>query len=125
MGVRIGPLHFLRGDHHEESNRYLFVHVLILFMSPRFSASQESEVIKLPAPQTEGGKPLMQALKLRQSTRGDYGPEEKLPMQTLSNLLWAADGVNRPDAQHANGSHRGGLEQHCRSMFDCGWRFPL
>jgi len=71
---------------------------LFMFMSPRFSASQEPEVIKLPAPQMDGGKPLMQALKLRQSTRGDYGPEEKLSMQTLSNLLWAADGVNRPAA---------------------------
>jgi len=39
----------------------------------------------------------MQALKARQSTRGNFGPEEKLPLQTLSNLLWAANGVNRPD----------------------------
>jgi len=38
----------------------------------------------------------MQALKSRQSTRGNFGPEEKLSQQTLSNLLWAADGVNRP-----------------------------
>jgi SagB-type dehydrogenase family enzyme len=44
--------------------------------------------------------PLMNALKLRQSTRGGFGPEEKLSMQVLSNLLWAADGVNRP------GGHR-------------------
>jgi len=73
---------------------------LFLFMSPQFSASQETDVIKLPAPQTDGGKPLMQALKLRQSTRGNFGPEEKLSLQTLSNLLWAADGVNRP------GGHR-------------------
>ena len=68
---------------------------LLLILSPRFSASQETDVIKLPAPQMDGGKPLMQALKLRQSTRGNFGPEEKLSMQTLSNLLWAADGVNR------------------------------
>jgi SagB-type dehydrogenase family enzyme len=70
---------------------------LLPFLSPQFSISQEAEVIKLPAPQTTGGKPLMQALKERKSTRGDFGPEEKLSMQTLSNLLWAADGVNRPD----------------------------
>ena len=68
-----------------------------MFMSPRFSASQDTNVIKLPSPQMDGGKPLMQALKLRQSTRGNFGPEEKLSMQTLSNLLWAANGVNRPD----------------------------
>lgn len=70
---------------------------LFLFMIPHFSYAQESNVIKLPPPQTDGGKPLMQALKLRQSTRGNFGPEEKLSLQTLSNLLWAADGVNRPN----------------------------
>jgi SagB-type dehydrogenase family enzyme len=70
---------------------------LLLFLSPPLSVSQDAKVIKLPAAQTDGGKPLMQALKARQSTRGGYGPEEKLSMQTLSNLLWAADGVNRPN----------------------------
>ena len=71
---------------------------LFVFASPRFSASQDTDVIKLPAPQMTGGKPLMDCLKARQSTRGNFGPEEKLSMQTLSNLLWAADGVNRPAA---------------------------
>lgn len=73
---------------------------IFLLLSPQFSVSQETNVIKLPAPQKDGGKPLMQALQLRQSTRGNFGPEEKLSLQTLSNLLWAADGVNRP------GGHR-------------------
>jgi SagB-type dehydrogenase family enzyme len=68
---------------------------LILFASPYFSSAQE-DVVKLPAPQKDGGMPLMKALNLRQSTRGNFGPEEKLSMQVLSNLLWAADGVNRP-----------------------------
>jgi SagB-type dehydrogenase family enzyme len=69
---------------------------LLLLLIPGLLLAQTQEVIKLPPPQMEGGKPLMQALKLRQSTRGGYGPEEKLSLQTLSNLLWAADGVNRP-----------------------------
>jgi hypothetical protein len=69
---------------------------LFLSLMPGLSLAQGPEVIKLPPPQMEGGKPLMQALKLRQSTRGGFGPEQKLSMQTLSNLLWAADGVNRP-----------------------------
>lgn len=72
---------------------------LILLISPSFSSAQEADVIKLPPPQTDGGKPLMQALKLRQSTRGNYGPDTKLSMQVISNLLWAADGVNRPDGK--------------------------
>lgn len=56
---------------------------------------QESSSISLPAPDTTGGKPLMQALKLRHTSRAfDSKP---LPSQVLSNLLWAAFGVNRPD----------------------------
>lgn len=70
---------------------------LVALAIPAFSVAQDLEIVKLPPPQTEGGKPLMQALKLRQSTRGNFGPEEKLSPQVLSNLLWAADGVNRPD----------------------------
>lgn len=58
--------------------------------------AQEGEPIQLPPPQTEIGVPLMQALKLRQSSRSfDTRP---LPVQELSNLLWAADGINRPES---------------------------
>jgi len=75
-----------------------------MVMSPLVSFSQDAKpagkVIQLPPPQTAGGMPLMQALKARKSTRGGFGPEEKLSMQVLSNLLWAADGVNRPDGNH-------------------------
>jgi SagB-type dehydrogenase family enzyme len=70
---------------------------LFLFTNVPSVSAQDADVIKLPPPRTEGGMPLMQALKLRQSTRGNFGPEEKLSLQTLSNLLWAADGVNRPN----------------------------
>jgi len=59
-------------------------------------AAQETQVLKLPEPQTEGGKPLMQCLKARQSGR-EFSPD-KLQLQTLSNLLWAAYGINRPDS---------------------------
>lgn len=48
----------------------------------------------LPAPSKEGGMPLMQALSLRRSTR-EFSPRP-LPAQVLSNLLWAAYGINRP-----------------------------
>jgi len=68
---------------------------LVLLINPVFSPAQDGEVIKLPAPQTSGGKPLMEALKLRQSSRGDFGPAVNLTQQQLSNLLWAANGVNR------------------------------
>ncbi|HVN48699.1 MAG TPA: nitroreductase family protein [Bacteroidota bacterium] len=58
--------------------------------------AQEVKPIKLFPPQTEIGKPLMQALQLRQSNRNfDTKP---IPLQELSNLLWAAAGINRPES---------------------------
>ena len=72
--------------------------VLLLFTGLSLSSAQEPRVIKLPEPQTDGGRPLMQVLKARQTSR-EFGPETKLPLQVLSNLLWAADGVNRPDGK--------------------------
>jgi SagB-type dehydrogenase family enzyme len=56
--------------------------------------AQDTGAIKLPPPETAGGMPLMQALKARHSTREFAG--KPLPSQVLSNLLWAASGVNRP-----------------------------
>ena len=49
----------------------------------------------LPAANTTGGVPLMQALAQRQSQR-EFDPEP-LPLQMLSDLLWAAAGINRPE----------------------------
>ncbi len=62
---------------------------------PTFSAEVRKE-IKLSAPNRTGGMPLMAALSRRQSSRS-FSPK-KLPDQVLSNLLWAAAGVNRADS---------------------------
>ncbi len=70
--------------------------LLILSCAVALSA-QELEPIQLPKPQTEGGKPLMQALKERKSSR-EFGTQ-KLSEQVLSNLLWAAFGINRADGR--------------------------
>jgi hypothetical protein len=51
--------------------------------------------IALPPPAQRGGKPLMEALASRQSQR-EFAPEP-LPEQTLSDLLWAAGGINRSE----------------------------
>jgi nitroreductase len=48
----------------------------------------------LPPPRSTGGMPLFEALKLRRSTRA-YSSRPLEP-QVLSDLLWAANGVNRP-----------------------------
>jgi SagB-type dehydrogenase family enzyme len=58
--------------------------------------AMDIEPIRLPKPDTSGGRPLMQCLKDRRSER-QYSAQ-KLPMETLSSLLWAAFGINRPDA---------------------------
>jgi SagB-type dehydrogenase family enzyme len=50
--------------------------------------------LKLPAPDMSGGKPLMQALHERRSSR-EFS-QQKLPLYLISNLLWAAFGINRP-----------------------------
>jgi SagB-type dehydrogenase family enzyme len=57
---------------------------------------EELKPIQLPKPQMDGGKPLMETLKERGSSR-EFSPE-KLPLQVLSNLLWAAFGINRTDS---------------------------
>jgi hypothetical protein len=60
----------------------------------RARARATAPSIALPKPQTQGGIPLMQAIALRCSVR-EFAPTA-LPRQVLSNLLWAAFGVNRP-----------------------------
>lgn len=70
---------------------FLFVYSSIIF-------AQEIKPIKLLTPQMEGGKPLMQALRERKSVR-EFSSQE-LPLQVISDMLWAANGINRPDSGH-------------------------
>ncbi|MBU1862342.1 MAG: nitroreductase family protein [Candidatus Omnitrophica bacterium] len=55
-----------------------------------------ADSIQLPKPEMQKGKPLMQALKERKTTRSFSAKD--ISLQELSNLLWAACGVNRPDS---------------------------
>jgi nitroreductase len=64
--------------------RFLFLACCPLLLLPQ----------PLPKPVASGGKPLMEALAQRRSVRSFS--ERELPEQILSNLLWAAWGVNRP-----------------------------
>lgn len=60
-------------------------------------AAPAAEEIALPAAQKTGGMPLMDALAARHSERAwDRKP---LSDQELSNLLWSAFGVNRPNGK--------------------------
>lgn len=54
--------------------------------------------IGLPAPVKTGGMPLMEALSKRATDRL-MDPARSLDEQQLSNLLWAAWGINRPDGR--------------------------
>lgn len=74
-----------------------FLMILVIpFVWWTVALGQEAKPTPLPAPQMDGGKPLMQVLKERRSARA-FSPD-KLPPQVLSNLLWAAFGVNRPES---------------------------
>jgi len=67
---------------------------LVMFMIGAAGAD-DLKPIQLLSPQIDGGKPLMQALQKRSTSR-DFSPDS-LPPQVLSNLLWAAYGFNRAD----------------------------
>jgi len=56
-------------------------------------AASDLQPIVLPKPETEGGKSVLAALRERRTIRSIK--EDRLPLQVLSNLLWAAFGVNR------------------------------
>jgi Nitroreductase len=70
--------------------------VLIIVSFITVSWAAELSPIKLPPPNLNSGKSLMQSLQARKSSR-DFSTK-KLPVEVLSNLLWAACGINRPES---------------------------
>lgn len=68
----------------------------VLWCMVSTSVASELAPIKLPPPDTRGGKPLLQCLNDRKTDR-DFSAK-KLPVKVLSNLLWAAYGINRADS---------------------------
>lgn len=78
-------------------NKILFLTTSLIFL-PIFALltfAEELKPIQLLKPQVDKGRPLMQVLKDRSSSRSFS--KENLPLQVMSNLLWAAFGVNRPE----------------------------
>ncbi len=63
-----------------------------------------AQPIELPPPQKTGGLPLMDALAKRATARA-FDPRD-ISQQDLSNLLWAAFGINRPDGKRTAPSAR-------------------
>jgi SagB-type dehydrogenase family enzyme len=74
----------------------IFLIIAILFCFVASSIAADLSPIKLPPPDMKGGKALMQCLKDRKTDRA-FGTK-KLPVEVLSNLMWAACGINRSDS---------------------------
>ena len=68
--------------------------VIVSFITVSWAA--ELLPLKLPPPNLNIGKSLMQSLQARKSSR-DFSTK-KLPVEVISNLLWAAYGINRPES---------------------------
>jgi len=64
-------------------------------LRPRPATGNAAPVIELPPASRQGGMPIMDALAARRSSRS-FKPDP-LPLAVLSDLLWAAYGVNRAD----------------------------
>lgn len=60
------------------------------------ASAQEPLAVQLPQPRQDGGKRLIDALRMRRSTR-EYS-NRAIPVELLSELLWAALGINRPES---------------------------
>jgi len=71
--------------------------VLLAFSTflPAESPEQQPKVIKLPEPNKKRGLPVMEALAVRASVT--EWSDKDLSIQDLSDLLWAANGINRPE----------------------------
>lgn len=64
-------------------------------------SSSELKPVELPPPEKTGGKSVMEALWLRKTIR-NLKPDPLSPQQ-LSNLLWAAFGINRREGELIRG----------------------
>ena len=69
--------------------------IIIPAVGQDIAAAQEQRSIQLAKPQI-AGNPLMEVLAKRSSSR-EFSAES-LPENVLSNMLWAAAGINRPDS---------------------------
>ncbi len=79
----------------------LSISAVIFYLAFKLIA-QEAAVIKLLPPNTSRGLPFMQTLAVKASAR-EFS-EKELSLQDLSDLLWAANGLNRPSEKKTTAS---------------------
>ena len=75
-----------------------FLGSLLIGILATSASAADLKPIELPPPHQTGGMPVMQALKERQTQRNFK--TDPLDAQQLSDLLWAAFGINRPAIDH-------------------------
>jgi len=70
---------------------------IVIYPLPFFAQGEQAPAsIQLPKQNLSSDISLVQALQNRKSTR-EFKTDD-LSLQTISNLLWAANGINRPDS---------------------------
>lgn len=77
--------------------------LIISILAITLAVTTHAQDIQLPQSKKTGGKPLMDCLNERKSSR-DFNETKEISEQTLSNLLWAAWGYNRADKRTAPSS---------------------
>lgn len=71
--------------------------LLLALIFPLVSlAAEVGDVVKFDAPPQKVGRDIMQAFANRKSSTGFSG--RPLPVKDLGNVLWAANGINRPES---------------------------
>jgi len=70
--------------------------------------------IDLPAPKIDGGMGVFEALNLRSSARSGSFPSQKLDYEELSQILWAATGLNRDGKGGWTVPMARGLKPYCK-----------
>jgi len=83
--------------------RILFsVVVTAVFLAPCGLSAQDLEAIKLNPPDKTRGLPFMEALSVKASAT--EWSDRDLSLQDLSDLMWAANGLNRPEEDKTTAS---------------------
>ena len=87
-----------------------FISLALALLSITACAQKATKTIKLLEPTFDKGLTLMEALKERKSSSGFT--DRPIPLQDLSNIIWAALGVNRSDGRRTapTGSNRQEIE---------------
>ena len=80
-------------DHMKRRSFVTSVPAITMLAGAGSGFAQNLQPITLPIPEKDGGKSVLASLQERKTTRSISA--KNLPAQVLSNLLWAAFGVNR------------------------------